>query len=240
MKCLVTLNLNRYLSDNARASFLSASTRWRVDYVEVTTAFRDGVHPCYTKPTLFHRLTSYSRIAYFDADMLIRSDAPNPFELFSDDKFYAVKDISDVRFAPDSPIRNAIQAEAHAPWHPVIESQLGLCIPLSFFLQNFFNAGFMLCSPNSFRETFELIVKNIPSSNSSFAHTGRYEQALVNYAVMSSKRLVLVDEAWNYIGPDISDGRMNAWVYHFTGIDSAAVKPAISSFRWAMNSSPAC
>lgn len=232
MNSLVTLNLDGYLCENARQSFLAACSRWQVDYVEVTTAYRKDLHPCYTKPTLFHRLTSYSRIAYFDADMLIRSDAPNPFALFPEDRFYAVKDVSDVRFGPDSSIRKAVREEVHAPWHSVLESEFGLGISSDTFLQNFFNAGFMLCSPDSFREVFGFIVRNIPAKDSPFAHTGRYEQALVNYAVMASGRLTHIDEAWNYLSPDVMDPRMNAWVYHFTGINSAVLRPAIKDFRW--------
>src|ERR1043166_1236930 len=109
MDCVVTLNIGDYLCENARQSFLAATERWGGDYVEVTASFREYLNPCFTKPTLFQRLYCYERIAYFDADMLIRGDAPNPFRLFRGNGLYAVKDLSDTRFPAGSAVNDIIQ-----------------------------------------------------------------------------------------------------------------------------------
>jgi hypothetical protein len=233
MDGLVTLNLGEYLCGNARASMIAAAKRWHADYVEILSPFRADLNPCYTKLSAFNRLTSYGRIAYFDADMLIRADAPSPFDLLGENRLVAVKDISDARFPEGSPIRDAIQAEAHIPWHGVMESLLRRGTSLEAYLSTFFNAGFLVYSPPRCRSIFEVAFSLIPEQRSRFAGIGRYEQALLNYLACGQEGVALVSEEWNYLCPDLSSGRMDHWVYHFTGLNSKHIKPAIHSFPWA-------
>ena len=232
MDALATLNLNGYLCSNVRASFLAASQRWGVDYVEVVTPYRMDLNPCYTKPTLFARLFSYSRLAYFDADMLIRSDAPSPFAAMSTTSLSAVKDISESRFPPGSRVRDEIQNEAHRPWYRVLENHFKLGVKESLFIDGFFNAGFLLASPKYCERLFAFVKENIPREGSPYVLEGRYEQALINYAARAMGSVDLVDETWNYIAPDLSSGWMEKWVYHFTGINSAELKPRLGTFAW--------
>ena len=159
MDCLVTLNLGGYLCENARASFLAAAGRWQVDYVEVTTSINPDINPCYTKPALLHRLKHYDLVAYFDADILIRDDAPNPFLEFDDELFYAVRDISAIRYSTHSMIAQIIRNEAHIPWFHRVEERFKRGLELRSFCENFFNAGVLFCSPRKAEDILGPIVE---------------------------------------------------------------------------------
>jgi len=232
MDCLVTLNVGNYMCETAHNSLIAAADRWQVDYVEVTTPVKEGINVCYSKPALLHRLGHYERVAYFDADILIRDDAPNPFLDQEIDMFYAVRDISESRYTADSTIAEAIRNEAHIPWYHRVEERFGLGLQLESFCENFFNAGVLFFSPQASEDILAPIVEEIGKLTPELAATGRYEQAMMNYFAQASGRLRLIDERWNYLSPPVENGSMHTWVYHFTGYKGHLIKNRINGFPW--------
>ena len=82
MNALVTLNLNDFMPPQVRESFHAAADRWGVKYVEITAPLGPQ-HHFWQKAIipLSRYADSFDRVLQLDADMLIRSDCPSPFEI---------------------------------------------------------------------------------------------------------------------------------------------------------------
>jgi lipopolysaccharide biosynthesis glycosyltransferase len=235
MNCVMVLNAGEYMSANARASIRCAARRWKADYVEVQQNPLPHLHPCFSKATTLLRLGHYSRIAYFDADMLIRGDAPSCFETFPEaESFYAVSDISVQRIHLHKGLGFNIINWVRQPYYSPAKSALNSSVSYERYAGIFFNGGFFICNPRFHRALFHQIEASLPQPGHCLCQNAHYEQALLNLAVqtIAADTLVLVDETWNYIDPDISKPLMNHYVYHFTGANHKILKPAITGFPW--------
>jgi hypothetical protein len=223
---VVVLNICDVLCSNARESQQSAAQRWGCGYAELTERFSD-LDPSWDKYGNIVRF-AYShdvdRMLYLDADTLVRSDAPNPFELFTDlNALYAVLD-----FRPEY---DAVITEE---WHRVITSwPLGIVhgwfnwpgIVTGRNEEWFFNAGFFLFQPAAFKMELEQFLAHIPSVQT----VSLVEQGMWNYLV--KRRTVLIDRTWNRLLPDVS-GPMKDYVYHFTGFGKERVRPQLPTYNW--------
>ena len=91
MNGILVINTNNSLSQNSRDSISDAARRWGADYTEVTN-YPYKYHPASLKLKAFDICSSYDRILVLDSDTIIRSDAPNIFEVASSPEiYYAIK-----------------------------------------------------------------------------------------------------------------------------------------------------
>ena len=82
IKYLCTLNVNRdVLHPNSRDSFLAAARRWGAQYVEIVTKSPSHEHHFIQKLSMYEWFPDGARVCYLDADMVIRSDCPDLFEM---------------------------------------------------------------------------------------------------------------------------------------------------------------
>ena len=237
MNCVFVINTRQYLCNNARDSILSACARWNADYHELCEESLSNYHPSFMKFSTALRLKFYSRVAYFDADMLIRSDAPSCFENFPDPaRIYAVRDIELFREWVPQHLRSNFIQSVRAPYHRPLCDNLKCELNYQQYLDNFFNTGFFLCSPARHERLFEFLASHLPDSDTHYRGNAHYEQALFNYAVqlMTPNELEFVDETWNFIDPNLETRRMEKFVYHFTGAMLPRLRPQLKDFRWRL------
>jgi hypothetical protein len=214
-----TVNINNHLSDNARQSLSHAADRWNCDFLEVRTIFDNRLYPSFAKICSFEKIEGYDRCAYFDSDMLIHIEAPNPFEVFQDkSKFIAVLDIHPQNHDHNSEqwitVKNNVQEHY---WH-ILEEQFGWGVPKNRFLDNFFNSGFYMISPKHHKTIFKAISQALPLTDVVQAY--RREE------------LLLADEKWNRLEPLINSPRMNDYVWHFTGFNFWKIKDTVKDYDW--------
>ena len=212
MNCIVTVNINGVLCDNARSSFHCAADRWGVDFVEVRTSqWPVGYHPSFNKLSLSKRLIGYDRVLYLDADVLIRSDAPN---IFSETcgSFCCVKDIhTELEFGSPE-FKSLISSYMVMPLE-YIKNNVDSTLDERSYFWGFFNSGVFLYNSRKLQdivpETFEV--------NNPYHHSAHVEQALFNYWVQKSGiDIKYLDRTWNWINPD-ETSPMKGYIYHFTG-----------------------
>lgn len=213
MNCFLTVNVNDVLTGNARGSFADACRRWGSDFHEIRVTRNEKLHPSFNKFLAATEMTRYDRICVFDADMLIRSDAPSPFDVFPETAcFYAAPDLP-----PHLPeVHDEVRRCIHFPYHQVLEDAFAMKVNVEHFLQNPINTGFFVCSPVLMGEMLQLLLSHFPDR----CEDKQYEQAMVNYLLAGhfSERLRIVSSQWNYLNPPAPESsRMLAWVYHFTG-----------------------
>lgn len=235
MNCVATINIGDIFCDNARKSIDFATSRWNVDFVEVKKLEWPKLHPCFTKFALIKKLIGYEKVLYIDSDILIRSDAPNPFELYKSDPFCAVHDIhSDLDFTSDY---FWSFAEYFLVRHMrVIKKHIDINLDEMEYIKKFFNAGVMLFDP---RVISSIIPDNVGTSADVsvdvLCSESHYEQALMNYYIQKSEIPIrYLDKTWNRIDPDIS-GVMTDYIYHFTGMKRHLVRPVLPTYSWKVS-----
>ena len=233
MNYLVTLNINDCLCSNSRNSMLDACSRWGCKFHEITENYVGDQNVCFNKLVGIKRLTEEAdvdRLMYLDADMLIRSDAPNPLVLFNDDKTYAVRDCKDSSTEDEFLYWKSMVVES---WLLSVHEKLKLDVDINRLVDTckdwFFNAGMFLMSAKQNRPNIDLFIRNIPS----FPVNGRIEQAMWNYILKNSENMVYIDRTWNMLEPDLSESMKN-FIYHFTGFRSyvPTLKERILTYNW--------
>jgi lipopolysaccharide biosynthesis glycosyltransferase len=234
-----TVNINNHMSSNARESISDAADRWGCDYLEIRTIFDTRLYPSFAKICSFEKIEGYERAVYFDSDMLIHIDTPNPFEVFSDEsKFYATLDIHPHRYKIDDEIWSNVKNDNQEYYYNILEQQFGWNISKEIFLDNFFNSGFFLYSSKRHKSIFKAISQALPliDGREVFSFSAHYEQALFNYIVqgMRPNDLTIVDESWNYLEPPINEPKMNSYVWHFTGYNFWKIKDSIKDYDWRL------
>ena len=199
MNCIFTVNTDNFMCDNARSSFIAASIRWGVDYVEVRDRTFTDRYPGYLKAQAArYRISGYDRVAYWDSDCVIREDAPNVFDALPNrELFYVVRDLEE-------------------SWSVNTESLLAECTRLGINCpvekDTFFNAGFFLCSPGLWKNLFSYVIHQSPND-----HRGPPEQAMLNIAaaIYGDGNISYTDRTWNDCGD--WGQPMRSYVYHFAG-----------------------
>lgn len=238
MNYLMTLNIGNYLHHNVRASYTDACKRWGIGYYEITTNYNLAQDLCFNKilgiRDFINKNSGVKGVLYMDADMLIRSDAPNPFDQFNDRNFvYATKDYDDSRWDTTSKSYINVKTEVATPW--VYEANKNSNFGFNEYeIENctdwFVNAGlFLLYIPESVLE-LDYFISEIPE-----LHTNsRYEQALWNCILKRNKKIKYISSTWNRINPELEDGYMKSYIYHFTGIEDycKVVKKKEEIFNW--------
>lgn len=235
MDALITLNVGNFISQNARSSMLAAAARWQVDFVEVTHSTHPRLHPAYQKCSVLSRLRHYERVVLLDGDILIRDDAPNCFQEFTDgSKLYAVSDLAACRPHSLCAFRFDVIEAVRTRYFPLLQAIS--CEPVSMeeYVNSFVNTGLLLCKPERFLCAFRFVLDHLPTPSDPLAQNAHFEQAMFNFAVQAFYRdsLVIIPEEWNYIEPDIRLERMSHFVWHFTGPSPCELRSVIGRFPW--------
>lgn len=190
---------------------------------------------CFNKYVGIQKLIETSPVdaaIYWDADVLIRSDTPNPFVLFTDEtKVYAVRDAA--YFTETSP------PEDISAWHTgicdswLIKTHAYLQYPIDIeeWVRTswdwFTIAATFLLHKHNFPILNEFI-ERIPKERVA----GRMEQAMWNYILKSRGCVQLIDPEWSTLEPDLSTGKMLQYVYHFTSKDRERARRAMLTYSW--------
>ena len=234
-----TVNINNHLSENARRSLSHASKKWNCDFMEIQTVFDQRLYPSFAKISSFEKIEGYDRCVYFDSDILIHVDTPNPFEIFEDrTKFVAVLDIHPQNHDHSSEQWITVKNNVQENYWYILEEQFGWGITKERFMDNFFNSGFFLMTPKHHKTIFKVISQTLPLTDGreGFASSAHYEQALFNYVLQAyrSNELLLTEEKWNRLEPPIQSQRMFDYVWHFTGFNFWKMKDTINDYDWSM------
>lgn len=208
---LLVINYFDFMCNNVRDSFQDAAFRWGCDYREVTEE---------DYPTIFHpgsmKLMAFDfcdadRIFIIDADAIIRSDCPSPFEIFDEPVFMAVQN-----------------QHNHLPWRYIFVNPQIMAEELErifvrfprivFQPGNFFNTGVCLVSRQRHADILAYAFEV-------FKETGYlqwYDQAPLNYAVAKAQvPVIFADPTWNYQFPNFGHwDYLEKYIYHFAGIPS--------------------
>ena len=224
---IATLNVGgKSLHPKSRDSFLDACRRWGCEFVEFTDPLAP-IHHFWQKAFAPLSLGRFDRVLQLDADMLIRWNAPSPFELVPPDHIGVV---SSRQFTPperdygtapltagdkagiwisnhrDGCIRHWAQRMRMRPCHD------------EFHL----NGGFFLYSPGRHAGLFEKL-RSVGEA-ASWSKWRLPEQAALSVLLANGEaQATWLPPEWNVVAarqairPEHSTGAMNGWIYHFTG-----------------------
>jgi lipopolysaccharide biosynthesis glycosyltransferase len=244
MNSIIVLNYNNVLCNNTRESLLNASERWKCAYTEIQhIEIPSYLYPSFYKINMLINFTNYDQILFLDSDILIRSDAPNIFNIFTDEnKFYCVNDISS-RY--DDNLINRVRNLVHIPYYNVLKEECGFSLSMNDYCSGFFNSGVQLFNVNNFIsclnnfKKYILTEENINKHCGKLINGGRYgwshhEQALWNFCVRNEKQDLVeyINETWNCIDPYTDKNTMNDYIYHFTGSRNDILKKLIVNYNW--------
>jgi hypothetical protein len=229
---IVVLNIGNVLCDNARNSILNACKRWNCNFYEITKNRVDDKNIWINKIVgiyEYYQLNpNVERIMYLDADILIRDDAPNPFELLDDkDKVYAVLDYNDGWATKELYIHRMIEPRLRIV-HDNLKYNVDINNLISTSCDWFFNAGMFILSPLSCKYEMDTFINNIPF----IWNNPHLEQPMWNYILKCSNKVELIDSTWNLLNPQTNFNKMDAYIYHFTGTRFVELKPLLPCYNW--------
>ena len=224
------------MCDNVRYSFINAANRWGCKYYEITKDYVNEQQLFFNKiigiKNYILSNSNINKVLYLDSDMLIRKDTPNPFNLFTnDDLVYMVKDVYPSytkKFLDEKYYPSIIY-----PCLDTAHKRLNLIKNFDqVYLEYagwFCNCGMYLFTPRNCLKEIYSFIYNMPEYNAASFD----EQASWNYILKYSNKLTHVDYTWNYINPDISSGKMNNYIYHFTGFNNHInLKKMVLTYDW--------
>jgi hypothetical protein len=223
-RCLLVLNVGgRSLYPPSRRSFEHAAQRWKCDLVEIRQRVAP-VHIFWQKlfaPLVVQR---YARVLQLDADVLIRSDAPDPFGLVPEPAVGVVT-------ADQSTVEKLrpFRAEAAALW----AERLGL--PPVQDPARLLNAGFIIYSPAIHAGLFSRA--RACGEAHGWDHTGVADQSSLSVLLAAGAAPAeWLPPTWNAIRPAsiCKRGRvvtpMSDYLWHFIGKRRRARR--IAGVRW--------
>jgi hypothetical protein len=212
----------RCLHEKSRESIESAASRWGCDFVEIKEKVAD-VHPFWQKMFLPLHLEGYDRVLQIDADVLIRSDAPSPFDDCDEGMVGVVQD-AQVRHAYRSVTLERVRSRQTALWSHVSGIQ-------DISDSEHINAGFILYSPRRHSDLFQE-VRSIGEGFRWFS-VGLPEQSCLSLVLAKSPdRREMMPHTWNTVSiiskwrPRFGPGKMKSYVYHFNACRNQAKKDA--------------
>lgn len=205
--CLVTVNLNRFLTPRARDSFYNACDRWGCDYAEVHTYLAPNYPSC-SKLGILEQFRGYDKILYLDADTVVSDHAPNPFEVCSDlDTLYAVCD-----YLAQNQCQEWIHGAYNVGIDPIKINHTSLVIPP---YESFINAGMWMCRWNeNVRDMFRFSVSLLPEQSPPMVEQGALNLAIHNFQKVN---LHLLPQTWNYMIPAGCSPKGDMFINHFGG-----------------------
>lgn len=222
-RALLTINFNGALCDNSRRSMQAACQRWGADFWEWNESSKSGyvpVAPNALKCWAFRR-SAYDEVFILDADTLVSSSAPDPFELFSGPELIAVRNGSE-RFGDLSQVRSCECYE----WEKLL-AQEGRLAGAKYIEGSYWNTGMILARRKNHEAMFRLA-----SEVALIDHgLGWVDQTPLNMAaIIAGVNVNLVSESWNYIHPYMLGAEWmdmtkfpDVYVYHGAGEPSRIV-----------------
>lgn len=207
MNCMFTVNVGDFVTEYSRRSFRSACDRWKCDYAELCHHTLAG-YPSTAKWFGADKFQGFRCLLFVDGDCVISPDAPNPFELCTeDDALYAVTDLqagnpNDLwrESVYRGPIRNILKEHPEWTIHP---EELA------------FNAGVMLFRPTAaIRKMFQTAREIFPVN-----WTGYQEQSTLNLIRHNSAgvSLKLLPEKWNHMVLVENEPVTGNYINHYGG-----------------------
>ncbi len=219
-KALATLNVGgRSLHPESRRSFQAAAARWGCEFVELLKPLAPH-HIFWQKAFVPVRLCDFDRVLQLDADMLIREDAPDPFDLVPVENIGVV---SACQFPPDPAdigYLNGVAISIHrdkcvrawAEW-----TGLRPC-PDTHHL----NGGLFLYGPQQHAGLFARL--RDCGHRRGWNPRRLPEQVCLSLLLHSGAApATWLPPEWNTVAaaqgirPDHNTGRMRGYIYHFTG-----------------------
>lgn len=197
MNAIAIINTNRYWPGNARASVFDAADRWNAKVVEFTdipaaSVFRE-------KFRIHRRLAEYERVLYLDADILVRSDCPDPFEIVPPNQFAGV-----CNYQCDERLTDRLEMDWHA-WSRLCE-WLGR---KEFSITQAINGGFLMWTPDLHNPIIDNLDACLPESIPMLA-----EQSAWSWAFRDC--LFLLPPQFNRVGRTVWEGsEMTEYVWHW-------------------------
>lgn len=198
MNCLFTLNIKNkqgwdapFTTDRVRRTFIAACHRWGCNYSEINHDHNPNDKICNWGKILGPKLLiGYEKLLYLDSDMLISDDAPNPFDLCTEDNtIYAVADMQGPNAKLNPAWYDCIYA---AKTNEIIGRYPTFRRPP---VNEYFNTGFMLFkNMDEVRWTFDRI-----DQSREFEAPTCYDQTVINMFVYNNLKVKILPEQWNYI-----------------------------------------
>ena len=200
------------------ASWTAWCKKNNIDFMAITKHDDRYKYPVWNKDLIFDLVgDKYDKIIYVDSDTMIKWDAPNPFELYTEDDFCGAIDRSSLRW-----IINSIQE--YGKFFPGIKLDL----------QNYFNSGVCFFSKKHkhiFEELKELYV-NSGSELDKIKGVGKV-QTVLNFIIKKNNiKLKEIPPTWNLFSIHKKDMFKHNWqlnedptpffikyayIWHFTG-----------------------
>lgn len=220
--CVVSLNIGNVMTAESRQSLKQAASRWGADYHEITSPISGAGRPHWQKShlDLWAKSRGYSRVLYIDADVLVRSDAPNPIArtidgtigVVSDDQF----DFVNTRLSPD-----------YEAW----AKRLGMPVPPHHLRCN---SGLIVFSPEIHGPLFAAWRRAAEMASWGKDPTLRLVDQAALSVLLQSYQVTWLPQKYNcqsfgHFVNEGSGGPMQAWVYHFSGPDA---KKRMGSVEW--------
>lgn len=201
---LVTINTGDFLRPNVRASYAHAAKRWGCEYLEITEPYHKSQHPYGMKLELpEHPALADTRALFVDADVVIRSDCPDPFGSVPSGYFAAAQnDQGDI-----TGLVNHNQAEA---W--TFAQQ---CVPAAKPYRGWYiNTGVFLFESERHRFTFDYAARLYEATKEG---GGDDQTALALTLDTSRVPFYPLARMWNAVGSDIWQAwpKMPVWVTHY-------------------------
>jgi len=228
-RALITLDINNFQRENSRESMKSAASRWGADFVVSSTLYLgDAFGYTFNKAFLDFIASGYDQIVFFDADCIIRSDAPTPFTLIPNEKIRAVQN-------GNERIGNYQNTLYQHTYNLLRINQQQQMLKEIDRPEIYFNTGFLLADVSTLRRLCHLVRKILPELNYD-RFNPIYEQALFNYAArcispnMDNPFFEFAEECWNYMYPS-EINRQTEWVYHISN-DVGNRNEVIDNMQW--------
>lgn len=213
-RVLITIDINNFQRENSRQSMIDASNRWGAEFFAFSNKYYgDYFGVTFNKAILDLLAYGYDEIMFLDADCIIRSDAPNPFELIQEDKIVAVQNgnerIGNYPNTLNQHMYNLLRINQQRQMLEIVEKP-----------DIYFNTGLMLAKVSIMRRLCHLVRAIMPELNYD-RFNPIYEQALFNYASrcispnLDNPFVSFIDETWNYMYPSNLEHQTN-WIYHIS------------------------
>jgi len=231
-KVVLTIDIDNFQTENSKQSMVEASNRWGADFFSYSEKLLENSYGItFTKAYIDQILIGYDQVAFFDADCIIRSDAPTPFTLIVPNKLRAVQNgnerIGNYHNTLNQHTYNLLRINQQQQMLDIIERP-----------DMYFNTGFMLGDISTFRKLCHM-VRCIMPELSYDRFNPIYEQALFNYASrclspdLDNPFFEYAEECWNYMYP--SDlGKQTEWVYHISN-DVENRNQVLNTLNWRIS-----
>lgn len=220
MNGIYVVDTNDALCEEAYASISAAAARWFGVELVVVSLTESELHPACWKLLAFEfpglAASEYERLMILDADTVISAQAPNPFDLFPEDKLTVVTD-----------------RQTHQPARDKAEADEWRIVTVLERPSNYFNTGMMIAS-RAHQPLFELaygLCEQYPSLS-------WHDQTPLNVVMSQHQHLLnYTDQSWNFHNPNkrlpnwqnMAETKQN--IYHFPGNPDRL--KLISEVQWA-------